>query len=113
MIHKQFEKFPSFKVESYIIKKNKVDLSEFNDSSLSGFKASFDQHNNKTMKQFYIKENKKFGFEGNNEKKNLLSINYEKLIEDNSKQIYHLSHFQTSDEEDNDTGIQKFFIFRN
>lgn len=104
MVHKKFEKNESLKVQSYFIKKRKVDLSEFNDPQLNKFKP-FAQ-NNETIKQLYIKENNKFVPEENDENKSLLKINYEKLVQDIGKQIYHLSHFETSDEEDNDTGIE-------
>lgn len=104
MVHKKFEKNTHLKVESYFIKKHKVDLSEFNDPQLNQFKAL--SQKSQSTKQMYIEENKKFVQEENNENKNLLKINYEKLVQDISKQIYHLSHFETSDEEDNDTGMK-------
>jgi len=119
LIHEGFELKEKEKHQGYNIKKMKVDLSE-----MKSFKNSLTEEELKKLSSFidekanYIEEN--FDYLTREEREvfcmdfktlnnwNLRDfvdkINYERMIQNEDKQIYHFQFFETSDEEDNDTG---------
>lgn len=120
LIHQGYELNETKKHEGYNVKKQKVDLSE-----LSSFKNSLTDAGKKRLYRFmdqkinYIEEN--FDYLNREERetfcldleemksgdlrKMVNKINCRRMMEDEKKQIYHFQFFETSDDEDNDTGI--------
>ena len=123
LIHEKYELNEEDKHPEYNIKKYKINLTE-----LKSLKKSLKEEEIQKLENFV--DNKQMYIENNlsdlekNEQENYLQqrsnlnsdqlrnfinkINLNKIISDKNKQIYHFQFFETSDEEDNDTGISLF-----
>lgn len=120
LIHKTYEINPLIKHPGYNIKCKNIDLTDFNELS-----CTLDEDEKVVLEKFtnhreiYIEEYFDF-LEKNDQnyfiqnKKNITpnyqrcfinKINFSRIKKDKNRQIYHYNFFETSDEEDNDTGF--------
>lgn len=120
LIHKKYEINPAIKHPGYNIKCKNIDLTDFYELSKTindDEKVILEKFNN--YREIYIEEY--FDFLENNDqnyftqnKENISpyyqrclinKINFFRINKDKNRQIYHYNFFETSDEEDNDTGF--------